>query len=630
MENNNIPRWNLDSIFTGLESEEYKNTLADVKNCMENISALLDTADNYTKEDNEHFDFAAWLEKYLEADNTLSAYFSTLMSYGYALYATDTTNTSYINNLNAIDELTTTATQLELRFSTLLVAHQTSLEDFFKRFPKYEEHRYVLNKTIESKKHQMSPAEEKLAAEMSRTGGNAWGQLQEQIISNLADENGKTFNELRNDANSGDEKLRYESWKKEVALLTQNRIAFGAALNNLKGETITLNKKRNWNTALDRSLSGCRLNNDTLNALISAIEDSLPMWRSYLQAKAKLLRLSGKTVSKTAGTAEHPGIAFYDMFAPVENPNEKAAPSEESLFTKTWTFPEAKEYILKEFSSFSEDMGNFAKHAFENNWIDAEVRPGKVGGAFDTDFAKGHESRILSNFTGAFSDIITLSHELGHAYHFSCLKGKDAKFFNYPMTLAESASTFAETVVKQDVLKQSNGFDKIKIMDTDLTDACQVFVDILSRFYFERSVFEERANSELNADDFCRLMQNAQEKSYGDGLNNERTEDGTNYTERHDYMWAVKGHYYSTGLDFYNFPYAFGQLFAAGLYQRSLSEGPQFAKTYAEILSDTGSMSCEELCKKAGFDITKKDFWAQGLSMYTKEIQEYVDYVKAL
>jgi len=265
-------------------------------------------------------------------------------------------------------------------------------------------------------------------------------------------------------------------------------------------------------------------------------------------------------------------------------------------------------------------MGDFAKKAVAEGWIDAEVRQGKVGGAYDEDFPKGHQSRILTNFTGVFSDLITLAHECGHAFHFSCMKDKAPVFFNYPMTLAETASTFAETIVKQDMISSSQGFDRIRILDLDLTDTSQVLVDILCRFYFERTVFEERKNAELTAADFCRIMKESQEKTYGNGLNE----------ERHEYMWAVKGHYYITELDFYNFPYAFGQLFAAGLYERSQKEGPEFAKTYEQLLSETGSMSCEELCKKAGFDITTKDFWNSGISMYEKEIAEYVSYVEKL
>ena len=498
--------------------------------------------------------------------------------------------------------------------STLLLAHQTQLEEFYTRFPQYSNYKTLLEEILEHTKHQMTPLEEKLAADLSRTGGSAWGQLQEQLISNLHDENGKTFNELRNDACSNDGLLRKKSWQKEKALLNEHRISFAAALNNLKGETVTLNKYRHWDQAIDRALFSSRLKKETLDALVQAVEDSLPMWREYFKAKAKLLRENNLTASETAGTKNHEGLAFYDLFAPLEFNDEKQ--NKDSLLSRTWTFDEAKEYVLKEYRSFSEDMYSFALNAFNSGWIDAEVRKGKVGGAYDEDIPLGHQSRILSNFTGAFSDIITLAHELGHAYHFSCMKNMAPLLSDYPMTLAETASTFAETIVKQDMIKLTEGTDKYKIIDLDLQDASQVLVDILCRFYFEREVFTEREQNELNADDFCRIMKDAQEKTYGDGLNE----------ERHEYMWAVKGHYYSTGLDFYNFPYAFGQLFAAALYERSKKEGDGFAKTYSELLSKTGSMTCEELCAEAGFDITKKEFWQSGIEMYAKEVKEFTDF----
>ena len=624
---NNIPLWSLDSLYKDLQCSEYKKDFETLNNLIAEMNGILD---NTTSSQNTDFDFNSFLNDFINKQNELVYLGKTISAYAYIIYSTDTTNTQYMNNLNAVDEISVKLNQLSVKFSTILFENNDKLPDFFSKNPDKVEYKYLLEKAIEEKAHQMSAAEEELASKLSHTGGNAWSLLQEQLISNLHDENGKTFNELRNDANDADPILRKQSWEKEVQLLSQNKIAFAAALNNLKGETCTLNKKRNWNQAIDRSLFSACLQKQTLDALIGAIEDSLPMWREYFKAKALLLRKAGTTASKTAGTPEHPGIAFYDLFAPVENPAAKDNSDSESLFSKKWEFSDAKDYILKEYYSFSKDMGDFATKAFEQNWIDAKVRAGKVGGAYDEDFPKGHQSRILSNFTGVFSDIITLAHELGHAYHFSCMKDKPALFYDYPMTLAETASTFAETIVKQDMLKQSTGFDRIKILDLDLTDTSQVLVDILCRFYFERAVFEQKQNNELNAEDFCKLMQQSQQKSYGDGLNNERTPDDSNYTERHDFMWAVKCHYYITDLDFYNFPYAFGQLFAAALYERSRKEGPAFAKTYSELLSNTGNMSCEDLCKIAGFDITTKDFWKSGIEMYKKEVEEFCSYVKSL
>lgn len=622
MSENNIPRWNLNSLYPSLNSNEYKNDLAELEKTFSEIHELLNADKN---------DFSQWLNNYINLLNKEVFLFKTLSAYAYIIYSTDTTNQVYMNNLNLMEKYESQSIQLSIRFSSILAENKNSLEEFYKKYPEKKEYEYVLNEIIEEKNHQMSAKEEELASKMSHTGANAWSLLQEQIISNLQDENGKTFNELRNDANEADPELRKSSWEKEIALLTQNRIAFAAALNNLKGEKITLNENRGWKEGIDNALFNSRLSKKTLDALIGAIEDSLPIWRKYFQAKAALLRASNSTVSKSAGTKEHPGIAFYDLFAPISEPKALGnTDSKESLISKKWTFKEACDYVLKEYYSFSKNMGDFAKNAMENEWIDAQVRPGKVGGAYDEDFPKGHQSRILSNFTGTFSDIITLAHELGHAFHFSCMKDKAPVFFNYPMTLAETASTFAETIVKQDMIANSQDFDQMRILDLDLTDTSQVLVDILCRYYFEESVFQARKSSELTADDFCRLMQEAQEKSYGNGLNDERNEDNSNYTERHDYMWAVKSHYYITSLDFYNFPYAFGQLFAAGLYQRAKKEGPEFAKTYEELLSLTGNQSCEDLCKKAGFDITNKDFWKSGIDMYAKEVEKYCNFVEKI
>lgn len=619
---NKIPRWNLDSIFSSLDSVEYKKALEDYKSKIKCLDALLKTADNFSCGK----DFAQWLRDYLENQNEMLALSRTINAYSYIVYSTDTTNTNALNNISEVEKISLDTKQVDLKFSSVLAKNKDRLEEFFALYPNFADYKFLLNEAIESTKHQMSEAEENLAADLNRTGGSAWGMLQEQIISNLKDADGKTFNELRNDAFSPDPAVRKESWQKEKNLLRQNQIAIAAALNNLKGQTVTLNKRRSYKTALERALVFSRMSQKSLDALVGAIEDSFPIWREYFQAKAKFLRKTDSTASTTAGTKNHPGLAFYDLFAPISNPEKSE--STESILEKNWSFDEAKDYVLKEYASFSRDMHDFAKSAFENQWIDAEVRSGKVGGAYDEDFPLGHQSRILSNFTGAFSDIITLAHELGHAYHFFCMKGQPAAFFDYPMTLAETASTFAETIVKQDMIRQCDGFDKIKIIDLDLQDASQVLVDILCRFYFERSVFENRENSELNAEDFCRLMAEAQEKSYGDGLNDE-TDSAGNFTERHEYMWAVKSHYYSTDLDFYNFPYAFGQLFAAGLYQQSKKVGADFAAAYKKLLSQTGSLSCEELCQKAGFDITQKDFWKSGIEMYAAEVKIFTDAVNS-
>ena len=630
----NIPDWDLGSIYPDINSEKYKSDLAKLTEGIKTLKALNDQAEN--PDQKNHLNIQNWIADFFKADDILGPLANTLAAYSYSIYSVDTTSKSLLDNLNQVESLTD---QYEIqlnRFSHTVAKNRGILSEFYANFPQYRKYEFSINEMLEDDIHTLSPELEGIIAKLQQTGGRAWDRLHEQLISNLKDpETGKLFNELRNDAYSPDARLRKESWQKEIALLKQNEIAFAASLNNLKGETLSLLEERSWNCAIDRALSSSRMKKETLDALIAAIEESLPQWRKYLKAKAEYLKNHNATASTNCGKEK--GLAFYDLFAPLDgnttsdgntntagqtetgcntntsdSTNNRAA-SEESLLSKNWTFEEARDYIIKEFTSFSPVMGDFAKNAFDKNWIDARVHPGKVGGAYCQDFYVQKESRVLSNFTGAFSDIITLAHELGHAFHFFCIKDKDYRNANYPMTLAETASTFAETIVKQDILKTASKEDRIKILELDLQDTCQVLVDILCRFYFERSVFEERQNGELTSEDFCRLMADAQERSYGDGLS----------AQRHEYMWAVKSHYYSVDLDFYNFPYAFGQLFAAGLYSRYKKEGKAFVDIYCNLLSDTGSMSCEDLCFKAGFDITKKDFWKSGIDFYINEIEQF-------
>ena len=630
----NIPDWDLGSIYPDINSEKYKSDLAKLTEGIKTLKALNDQAEN--PDQKNHLNIQNWIADFFKADDILGPLANTLAAYSYSIYSVDTTSKSLLDNLNQVESITDQY-QIQLnRFSHTVSKNRGILSEFYVNFPQYRKYEFSINEMLEDDIHTLSPELEGIIAKLQQTGGRAWDRLHEQLISNLKDpETGKLFNELRNDAYSPDARLRKESWQKEIALLKQNEIAFAASLNNLKGETLSLLEERSWNCAIDRALSSSRMKKETLDALIAAIEESLPQWRKYLKAKAEYLKNHNATASTNCGKEK--GLAFYDLFAPLDgntasdgntntagqtetgcntntcdSTNNRAA-SEESLLSKNWTFEEARNYIVKEFTSFSPVMGDFAKNAFDKNWIDARVHPGKVGGAYCQDFYVQKESRVLSNFTGAFSDIITLAHELGHAFHFFCIKDKDYRNANYPMTLAETASTFAETIVKQDILKTASKEDRIKILELDLQDTCQVLVDILCRFYFERSVFEERQNGELTSEDFCRLMADAQERSYGDGLS----------AERHEYMWAVKSHYYSVDLDFYNFPYAFGQLFAAGLYSRYKKEGKAFVDIYCNLLSDTGSMSCEDLCFKAGFDITKKDFWKSGIDFYINEIEQF-------
>ena len=588
------PHWSMQQIWKSFSDSEYKKSI-------EKLQLLIKQISYHVKNPIE--DFNQFLKIYLSMDNELGSLSESLYAYSYSIYATDTTNTDSLNNMALLEELQVSIADYQLVFRQILKENQTKLSSFFHSFPEYKKYEFILEEEINYFNHQMERKEESIANDLQRFGGDAWSKLHEQIISNMVDkETGKTFNQLRNDAYSPDRNIRKESYYKEIALLEQNQIAISSALNNIKGATISLNKKRNWGDgfegAINRSLFSSRLSRKSLDALISAIEDSIPMWQEYLFEKAKALNLKDEK-----GNSEK--CSFYDIFAPLI--------TESSDKEKDWTYQEAKEFIINKFSEFSSHMGDFVKTAFEENWVDAEIRKGKVGGAFCIDFPLQKVSRVLTNFSGTTSDILTLAHELGHAYHHFCIKDLDYNLCSYPMTLAETASIFSETMVTNSMLKTVNLSEKINLLEMHLSDSCQTLLDILSRFYFEKSVFEERENKELVAEDFCRLMNDAQNKTYGNSL-----------TEtKHPYLWAVKTHYYSPSLDFYNFPYAFGQLFALGLYSQYKESPKEFPSQYQELLKNTGSMTCEEVCKLAGFDITKKDFWLSGIKELKLEFEEW-------
>ena len=594
LQKNTIPHWSMQQIWKSFSDSEYKNSI-------EKLQQLINQISYHVK--NPIKDFNQFLKIYLSIDNELGSLSESLYAYSYSIYATDTTNTDSLNNMALLEELQVSIADYQLVFRQILKENQTKLSSFFHSFPEYKKYEFILEEEISYFNHQMERKEESIANDLQRFGGDAWSKLHEQIISNLVDkETGKTFNQLRNDAYSPDRNIRKESYYKEIALLEQNQIAISSALNNIKGATISLNKKRNWGDgfegAINRSLFSSRLSRKSLDALISAIEDSIPMWQEYLFEKAKALNLKDEK-----GNSEK--CSFYDIFAPLI--------TESSDKEKDWTYQEAKEFIINKFSEFSSHMGDFVKTAFEENWVDAEIRKGKVGGAFCIDFPLQKVSRVLTNFSGTTSDILTLAHELGHAYHHFCIKDLDYNLCSYPMTLAETASIFSETMVTNSMLKTANLSEKINLLEMHLSDSCQTLLDILSRFYFEKSVFEERENKELVAEDFCRLMNDAQNKTYGNSL-----------TEtKHPYLWAVKTHYYSPSLDFYNFPYAFGQLFALGLYSQYKDSPKEFPSQYQELLKNTGSMTCEEVCKLAGFDITTKDFWLSGIKELKLEFEEW-------
>jgi len=466
--------------------------------------------------------------------------------------------------------------------------------------PLAAEHAYLLRNAKIEAEHLMSQENEDLAAELTLSGGSAFGKLHDDLTSQImvrfekrpGEEVELPMSEVRNLAMDPDRDVRRRAFEAEVAAWAQWQTPIAAALNGVKGEHGTLARRRNWGSVLEQALFQNHIDQQTLDAMMTAAREAFPDIRRYLQAKARAL-----------GVAQ---LAWYDIFAPLSDSD------------RVWEWTEGVGFLLEQFGTYSPKMRELAERAVEERWIDAEPRAGKIGGAFCMPTRDG-ESRVLANYTPAFDGVSTLAHELGHAYHNFCEKDVSVLHrMETPMTLAETASTFCETILRKAAIAKGTPREALTILEGALQDATQTIVDITSRFLFEQSVFARRPERELSADEFCQLMRDAQRETYGDGLDE---------ATLHPYMWAVKGHYYSPGFGYYNYPYMFGLLFGLGLYATYQQDPDGFRASYDDLLAATGNASAAELAARFGFDITTPDFWRSSLDVVRADIDTFVELV---
>ena len=570
MTNEKLPKWDLESIYPSVTSPLFED----------DINAIYQKAEELkSKSADKNSSILSILSLYDEMADIVE----NVGSYVYTSFSVNTTDRDVLAAMGKAEKAQTVASDA----STVMVHYLSQRTDEFSS-PELEPYALFLKEVKTEAEHMMSLEEEALANEMLQVSASAWSRLQESVTASIHDGD-KTLTQLRGLAMDSDRSVRKDAYEREVKILADNKTAIAAALNGVKGTALLLEKRRGWKDPLDRSCNTARISRKALSALIEALEESLPVFRDYLKTKAKLLGLER--------------LEWYDMFAPVGDSS------------MSFTFEEAKALIVDAYSSFSPEVGAFIKNALDSHWVDPEAHEGKIGGAYDIFFPKKKESRVMMNWEGTYDSVSTLAHELGHAYHDSVVKEYPASQRSYPMTLAETASIFGETVIFQEVLKKADKDQQLSLIEAYVQGACQVCVDILSRFYFERSAFEARKDGEVTADDFSAMMLKAQEDTYGDGLG-----------VKHQYMWAVKGHYYNEGFSFYNYPYAFGQLFALGLFA-SKDSVPDFPKHYKEVLSMTGRFEAKEVAAAAGCDIEDKEFWKKGISViagYIEKMKEWL------
>lgn len=478
---------------------------------------------------------------------------------------------------------------------TRYVSKVEGLDALIAREPLLKEHEYMLKTMVKDAAHVMDPAIEGPVLKMQMTGGEAWSQLSDQITATHmvemeidGEKQSLPLSTVRGMATSPEATVRRRAYEAELASYPRIELAMAACLNGIKGEALTLCELQHYDTVLDTALDAAKIDRQTLDAMLTAMRESLPAFRRYFRAKARHLGHEG-------------GLPFYDLFAPI------------GAAGKTYTLEEARQLLVQVFGQFSEKMSRFIDRAFEEHWIDAFPYEGKQGGAFCAGVHPLGISYVLANFEGSLDSVSTLAHELGHAYHGDCVKHLSILNADYPMTLAETASIFNETMLVAKLQEGANPQERLMLLDQQIGNAAQVVVDILSRFLFESEVIERRKDHTMLPDELKEIMLDAQKQTYGDGLDENAL---------HPYMWACKTHYYSASLHFYNFPYAFGLLFGLGVYERYLEKGEAFLPEYDALLAATGLGDVKDVAARVGIDVTDVNFWRKSLSVVEKMIDE--------
>jgi pepF/M3 family oligoendopeptidase len=545
-------------------------------------------------------DLAAALGEAVARANGLYELAGTVRAYINAFVSTDSRDSVARRRESEFDQLNVRMKTLSNRFQAWVGRLGPILESLLPLDARTRAHAFALREMAEQAQYMMSEAEESLAAELLVSGAGAWGKLQGTLTSQLSvpfelDDavQNLPMPALINLRSHADEDVRRRAYEAENAAWESAKEPLAAAMNGVKGAVVTLNQRRGREDALHSALDAARIDRATLQAMLGAMEDSFPQWRRYFRAKAARL---GKEQ-----------LAWWDIAAPLPGDNTH------------FTWDAARAFVLDNFATFSPDLRDFAAQAFDASWIDAEQRTGKRGGAFCMGLPAVKESRILSNFDGSLDQVSTLAHELGHGYHNHCIyrAGKTRLQAQTPMTLAETASIMCETIVMQAVLaKAADPEAELAILETMIQGEAQVIVDIYSRYLFEQELFARRAQSELSAEDLCEIMERAQAATYGDGLD---------ARFRQKWMWTWKPHYYSPGLSFYNFPYAFGLLFGTGLYAVYQQRGDAFVDDYVALLASTGEANAADLAARFGMDLRARPFWAESLAVIGKRIDRYCE-----
>jgi len=590
----NAPRWNLETIFPGgSSSKEFGDFRIKLKDNIDNVQQSLDKLEGKTDENS----FNAW-GKFVLSMQDLYKQIYQASSFAECLVSQDV-NDSDGHKINA--EISAYGAQwgsLMTSFEEFAIKASDKQWGKFITTAKLDEISFYLDLLRTRARSKMAPEFERLVLDLAVDGYHGWNRLYDKMAGDLRTEFSEdnetkiiSMGQLAPKLEDPDRNIRRQAFEKLEQTWESRAELAALTLNSQAGFRLALYKNRKWDSILYEPLLAARLKEETLEAMWSAISKAAPGYKKYINARKKLLNIDK--------------YMWYDQYVPVGKSD------------KTYSFPEAEAFIIEHIGSFSSEMGEFSRMALANRWVEGEDRSGKGAGGFCTGFPLKKESRIFMTYTGTFGGLSTLAHELGHAYHSYVLKEKPIFASRYPMTLAETASTFNELRVKDAALElAAEPGEKLMMLDQKLQDGYTMMCNLHARFVFDKAFYTERKESMVSRQRLDELMIEAQKQAYAGTL------DDSGY---HKLFWASKLHFYLTGQPFYNFPYTFGFLFAVGIYDRALKEGSAFAKAYKELLADTGAMMTEDVAKKhLGVDLTKEDYWTDAVARVMSDIDPFV------
>ena len=591
MEMNTNMNWDLTSYFPEFQGVEYKEFKENLSVGIKSLDERASTADPLCGEN-----LAFWRDVFLETEKLISRY-SHIRSYVGCLSASDSGREDYLREEAAISLLGSDLEKLEVQLQRALRGADEDLISEFVSFPDIASASYYVRRVWRNSRFTMSAPKEILASELGVDGISAWGRIYDTVSSKMMFEmvypdgtrKQLPMSQRRSLMESPDREIRGAAFSGGNAAWEEVEDVAAGAINAISGTRHTLYRHREIDHFLDVALFDAAVSKETLDSMMDAIRETVELPRSILGLKAEMLGLDG--------------VSWYDLGAPMNLGK-----------TGRVDWSGAKSMVYGSFSAAYARLGEFFDRMCRSEWIDWEVREGKRPGGFCTGSLHTGESRIFMTYNGGVGDILTLAHEAGHAFHSHVMRELRPYAQFYPMTLAETASTFGEMLLAEGLLRDpaTSVEDKILIRDAEVNHGAIYLLDIPVRYEFEKKLYERRSEGELTVSELKELMTETQKEIFGEVL-----------LECDPFFWASKLHFYITGVSFYNFPYTFGYLLSRALFEKFRRHGEEFIPVYEEFLKLTGSEDAEGAVKKStGDDITSKDFWKEAILTLSRPLEE--------